>query len=142
VKVRLEERAREEDAALRAGTPSRELKRLDEELAAVRRMNLRPSALAASLAEIEGERQEILSRATRGRTGAENRARQLLSRLPEIVAAYRHQVENAVKVLARVEVVEDAREATRRLLVDGRIVLAPHADRTAVARPVHFTPLG
>ena len=108
----------------------------------MRRMNLRPSALAASLAEIEGERQEIMARATRGRTGAENRARQLLSRLPEIVSAYRRQVENAVKVLARVEVVEDAREATRRLLVEGRIILAPNLDRTAVAGPVHFKTLG
>ncbi len=49
---------------------------------------------------------------------------------------------NAVKVLASPEAVEEAREATRKLLVDGRIALAANADRSIVSGPVHFKDLG
>jgi hypothetical protein len=45
-------------------------------------------------------------------------------------------------VLADERVVDDAREATRRLLVHGRIELSPTADRTAVTGPVQLVGLG
>ena len=72
----------------------------------------------------------------------ERRAERLLARLPDIVDSYRKQVERAVKVLAKPEVVADVSEALRRLLVDGRITLIPNEDRTGVVGPVHLLELG
>jgi hypothetical protein len=48
------------------------------------------------------------------------------------------QMQRALAVLAKPEVVEVAREATRRMLADGRITLVPNAERTAVAGLVHL----
>ena len=52
----------------------------------------------------------------------EGRARQLLARMPEIVRAYTQQLQQELKVLANDRMVHDARETTRRLLIDGQIV--------------------
>jgi len=51
-------------------------------------------------------------------------------------------VGDAVKALAKPEVVEAAGEAVRRLLVDGRITLVPNAEYTGVVGPAHFKELG
>jgi hypothetical protein len=98
--------------------------------------------LAAGLAEIEKERTELLAKAAGRRDQKESRARQLLARMPELVRVYRTQVQRAIAVLAKPEAVEDARESTRRRLVDGRITLAPSPERTAVAGPVQLKELG
>jgi hypothetical protein len=60
-------------------------------------------------------------------------ARRLLSRLPEIVTEFVAQVATATKVLAAEDAVEEAREATRQLLVDGQITLTPRMPTSAVA---------
>ena len=62
--------------------------------------------------------------------------------MAQLVAAYRTQIQQALKALADDKVVHDAREATRRLMVDGRIVLAPTPDHTAVTGPVRLVGLG
>ena len=93
----------------------------------------------AGLAEIEKERQELLTKAVGKRDRSEGRARQWLARIPEVVTGYRGpQVQRALAVLAKPEVVEVACEATRRMLADGRITLVPNAERTAVAGLVHL----
>jgi hypothetical protein len=127
---------------VKAAASGVEVSRLDNEAAALRTMNLRPAVLTAGLAEIEKERAELLARAAGKRDQKEGRARQMLSRTPELVRAYRTQVQQAAKLLAREDVVAEASEAVRRLLADGRIVLAPSADHTAVVGPVHFKELG
>lgn len=47
-------------------------------------------------------------------------------------------MQRALALLAKPEVVEDARESTRRMLRDGRITLAPTADRTVFAGLVNL----
>jgi hypothetical protein len=84
----------------------------------------------------------LLSKATGKRDQRESRARQLLARMPEIVRAYRQQLQQALKVLANDKLVHDARETARRLLVDGQIVLAPTRDHSAVTGPVRLVGLG
>ena len=70
VEAWLEEQARQEDAALREGVQSPDIRRLDEEAVALRGMTLRPAAIAAGLAAIEKERAELLTRARGGNRGA------------------------------------------------------------------------
>src|ERR1700687_836455 len=55
----------------------------------------------------------------------------MLASMPEIVAGYRGQIQRALKLLTDDKLVHDAREATRRLLAEGRITLSPKPDRTA-----------
>jgi hypothetical protein len=62
--------------------------------------------------------------------------------MPDLVRAYRAQVQRAIAVLAKPEAVEDGREAMRRMLEDGRITLAPNPSHTAVAGPVYLKELG
>jgi hypothetical protein len=92
----------------------------------LRALPLRPAALAAGIAEIEKERTALLAKATGKKDQRDSRARQLLARLPDLLRAYRQQIQEALKVLADEKRVHDARELTRGLLADGRIVLAPH----------------
>ena len=142
VKAWLEAQAAAEEDAMREGVQSAEIRRLDEEAAALSGMNLRPAAIAAGLAAIEKERAELLARARGNRGASGNRAQRLLSRLPEIVSEYRKLVRNGIKSLASVEAVEAARQATRELLVDGQIVLTPSADGTQIGGDVRFLELG
>lgn len=121
----LRERVRAEDQAARDVERGVDLRRLDDEIRQLHAMPLRPAALAAAIAEIESERSEVLAKATGKRDRRENRTRQLLARLPDIVRAYRQQLQRAVKVLADDRLVHDARELARGLLVDRQIVLAP-----------------
>ncbi len=106
------------------------------------RTQLRPAALAAAIEEIEKERAELVARASGKQDQRESRARKLLARMPEIVAAYRTQIQQALKLLGDERAVHDARETTRRLLVGGRITLGPNPSRTAVTGPVHLVGLG
>ncbi len=138
----LRERARDEEQAARDAERGVDLKRLDDEIRQLRGMPLRPAALAAAIAEIEKERAELLAKAAGKRDQRESRARQLLARLPDIVRAYRQQLQRAMKVLADDRLVHDARELARGLLADGQIVLAPTPDHTAVTGPVRLVGLG
>ncbi len=138
----LKERAKDEERAMRDAASGVDTKKPDEELKALRKMALRPAAMAAAVEEIEKERAELLAKASGKQDKRESRARQLLARMPEIVAAYRTQIEQALRVLADERAVHDAREATRRLLVGGRITLGPTPARTAVTGPVHLVGLG
>ncbi len=105
-------------------------------------MALRPAAMTAAVAEIEKERAELLAKASGKRDQHESRARQMLARLPELVERYRQQIQQAITVLADENVVHGAREETRRLLVGGRITLAPNTAHTAVTGPVQLVGLG
>jgi DNA invertase Pin-like site-specific DNA recombinase len=142
VEQALKERAKDEERATRDAISGVDTKRLDLELKALRKMPLRPAAMAAAVEEIEKERAQLLARATGKQDQREGRARKLLARMPEIVAAYRGQLQHALGVLADDRVVHDAREATRRLLVGGRITLRPTPAHTAVTGPVHLVGLG
>ena len=63
-------------------------------------------------------------------------------RLPQIVATYRKLVQQGIKALASQQHIADARQAVRKLLVDGTIVLGPSEDGTAVCGTVHFKDWG
>src|SRR5581483_7154375 len=63
IRAMLEERAREEDAAVRQASDGAELRALDNEIAELRRLNLRPAMLAAGIEEIEREKAALLVRA-------------------------------------------------------------------------------
>ncbi len=142
IKQTLLDQVKQEERAARDVASGADTKRLDQELRDLRKMKLRPAAMAAAVEEIERERAELLARAVGKRDKRESRAKAMLARLPEIVAQYKDQIGQAIKVLADERVVDDAREATRRLLVDGRIVLAPTPDRIAVTGPVRLVGLG
>jgi hypothetical protein len=142
VEAELREQHRQEEAAARRVEDGSAVRKLDAQARALRDLDLPPSAVSAALAEIERKRAELLTQASERRPASERRALSVLARLPEIVDGYRKRIEHGIKVLARPEVVADASEALRRLLVDGRITLAPNADRTAVVGPVHFLELG
>ncbi len=122
--------------------PNEEIRRLDKDAAALRRMNLSPTAVNAAIAAIERERAELVAGARGNRGVQESRARRLLARLPEIVEEYRGLIRHGIESLAQQDAVEEAREATRKLPVDGRMVLAASVDRTQVTGPVHFKELG
>jgi hypothetical protein len=138
----LRERAKEEDQAAQDAASGVDVKRLDEEIKQLRKMPLRPTALAAAIAEIEKERDELLAKVTGKREMRDSRARKLLARMPEIVRAYRQQLQHAIKIMADPRQVHDARELMRRLLVDGQITLAPTKDHKAVTGPVRLVGLG
>ena len=140
VAAMLEDRAKQEDAVSRAAANGDELRALEKELADLHGMGLRPAALAAAIAEIEKEKAALSTKAKKG--VLEERAGKLLEKLPAIVAGYRMQIQNALKVLARPEVVEVARHPTRKLLQDGRITLGPNAERNGVSGPVNLNDLG
>lgn len=142
VEAELRAQLQAEEAAANAGEIGTAMRRLDAEAADLRKLKLRPAALAAGLAAIEQERQELQARAAGRRDGKAQRARQLLARMPELAERYRRLMGEAVKALAREDAVHDAREATRRLLADGCIRLAPNATGTAVTGPVHLRQLG
>lgn len=142
VEQALKERARAEDQAKRDAVSGVDTKKLDAEIKALRKMNLRPVALAAAIEEIEKERAELLARATGKQDQRNERARKLLARMPEIVEAYRAQLSKGLALLAKEPAVHVAREATRRLLVGGRITLGPNPAHTAVTGPVHLVGLG
>jgi hypothetical protein len=62
-------------------------KRLDQEIKALCKMPLRPAAMTAAIAEIEKERADLMNRASGKVDQRHSRARKLLGRMPEIVAA-------------------------------------------------------
>jgi site-specific DNA recombinase len=138
----LEEQARHEDATDRAAADDAQMRALNDELANLRKMNLRPAALAAAIEEIEKEKAALVAKASGRKGQQQGRARQLLAKLPEIVKAHKVAIQNALKVLARPDVVDDARSITRRLLEDGRITLAPDANRSVVSGPMRLKELG
>lgn len=142
VRTKLREQQLEDDAAAQPAAEAAALRRLDEEARALRSLKLRPEALAAGLAAIEVERAALKARSRESRSARENRAEQLMQRLPAIVAAYRRKVMQASAILAKREYVDDGREAIRSLLMDGHITLAPNRDHTAATGEVRFKELG
>src|ERR1039458_6542121 len=70
----LSDRQRAEDLAARDAVSGADVKRLDQELSAVRQLPLRPAALAAAVAEIEQERAELLAKASGKRDQRESRS--------------------------------------------------------------------
>jgi site-specific DNA recombinase len=142
IEAALKERAKEEERAMRDSVSGADTKKLDQELRELRKMKLRPAAMAAAVAEIEKERAELLARAVGKQDKMDARARRLLARMPEIVAEYRKQMRQGLGNLTDQNAISAAREAARNLLVDGRIVLAPNRDRDAVTGPVRLQDLG
>ena len=136
------EREREEEAAASETTQTKEMRLLDEQAAALRAMNLPEAALSAALAALERERQEIASRATPSGTEKLQRVRQLYEAIPRIVGEYKNGIQAGVFPLAEPQVVAAAREAVRRLLVGGKIVLSPDPAHTALTGVVRFVDLG
>lgn len=142
MEAHFKELQRQEDQDAKSAESGADFKRLDQEAARLRGLGLRPAALAAGLAEIDAERVQLLAKANGKRERHESRARQLMARMPELVKGYRAQVQRALTVVAKPQHVEDAREAMRCLLVDGRITVTPNETHTAVTGPVHFKSLG
>jgi hypothetical protein len=99
VEALLEKRARLEDESLHENDQCIEVRRLNEDEAALRRMNLRPAAINAALAAIERERTELAAHSKGSRDAQESHARRLLKRLPEIVAEYKWLVQMPLRYL-------------------------------------------
>jgi site-specific DNA recombinase len=133
---------REEEKAAKQARPSKDMKRLDEQEAALRALSLPTAAMNAALAAIEGERQEIKAKASGSATPRISRARALLAKVPQIMESYRELIENGAKALTDRSAVSAAREALRQLLVDGSLVLTPNARHTALVGAVRFADLG
>jgi hypothetical protein len=142
VRTILKDRARNEAATDSAAGRSAELTKLDEQEIALRRLALPATAMAAAVAAIEHERAEILERATESRTRPQRRAERLIARLPLIVAEMRGLIGTGVRSLSTPARIAAAREATRKLLEGGQIVVKPNADHTAIAGEVSFAALG
>jgi len=66
----------------------------------------------------------------------------MLAKLPAIVATYRELIEKGAKALTDPRAVSAAREAIRKLLPDGTIVLSPNAAHTSLVGAVRFVDLG
>ena len=101
-----------------------------------------PAAMHAALAALEREREDLLAETAKRASKPSDRAKRLLTRLPEIVAKYRELMAQGVKVLTDPAGVAEASEALRSLLVDGRLVLAPNAAHDGVEGTAHFKELG
>ena len=113
IEAALKERAKEEERATRDAVSGVDTRKLDQEIKALRKMALRPAAMAAAIAEIEKERQDLLAEASGKKDKVEGRARQLLARLPEIVDEYVKQLQNGLKLLTDERAVHDARGRQR-----------------------------
>lgn len=98
IEATLRERERQEDAAAAADGP--DIQRLDSEADALRHSGMRPTAIAAGLAEIERERAALVERARQYGGAGPRRAARLIARLDEIFEAYRAQVARGFKALA------------------------------------------
>lgn len=133
---------REEEKAARTASPSTEMKRLEEQESALRALTLPPAAMSAALAAIDRERDEIKAKASGNAAPRISRARAMLAKVPEIMATYRELIEKGAKALSDPREVSAAREAVRRLLADGSIVLAPNAAHTSLVGAVRFVDLG
>jgi len=70
------------------------------------------------------------------------RARQLVERLPSLVAGYHKTIERDLKALTDPAAVAQAREALRTLIVNAEIRLQPNDDHTAAVGELHLVDLG
>jgi len=135
----LREQARRAEAAAREAEGGAEFQRLDAQIGALRALKLPPAALSAALASIERERVELRERATPRRSAQAIQAEDFTER---VVAKVRKKIEVGVHALADPKAVAAAREATRRLLRDGTIVLRPTPNHDALCGVVRFIDLG
>jgi site-specific DNA recombinase len=142
IEAQLQEEHAREQQTLTAAADSAAMSKLDEQARALKRMNLPPAVLHAALSASEREREELLAAAAKKASAPTERAKRLLSRLPEITASYQKLVACGARVLAEPADVAEAGEALRTMLIDGRITLVPNAEHTAVIGPVHFKGLG
>ncbi len=125
-----------------AAADSTAMRKLDEQATALKRLKLAPAALDAALAALDREREELPERAAKRTTAPTDRAKRLLTRIPEIVAKYQHLIEQGIKVLASPEAVAEGSEAIRSLLVDGRMTLGPNAAHDRVVGTLQLRDLG
>jgi hypothetical protein len=142
LEAELRELQREEEAAASEVRQRKEIRRLDEQVAALHALNLPPAALTAARTALDRERAELLAQASGSRAPRINRAKELRARMPQIAAAYEKLIENGLKALTGERAVSAAREAVRKLLEDGRIILTPDADHGALTGMVRFVDLG
>jgi site-specific DNA recombinase len=142
IEAQLREAMKREEQALVAAADSSAMAALDEQTTQLRKLKLAPRTLQVAIAAIEREREELLGQAAKRATAPSDRAKRLLSRLPEITAHYHKLVAQGVKALSDPAAVTEAAEAVRSLLVDGRITLSPNATRDGVMGTVQFKELG
>jgi site-specific DNA recombinase len=135
----LREQAGHEEAAAREAESGTEWQRLDEQAAALHALQLPPAALSAALRALDDERAALRERATPRRGLKALRAEDLIDR---VVATYRKKIQAGIQTLADPQVIVAARETVRRLLEDGKIVLSPTPDHTALTGVARFVELG
>jgi len=121
--LREEERA-EADKARGIETGS-DVKKLDAQLAALRKLSLPPAAMAAAVDAIETERAALIAARTGSRSANGSRVKKLMARIPQIMERYVTKLDEGARALSNQGAVADAREAARNLLLTGSIVLKP-----------------
>ncbi|MEX0735065.1 MAG: recombinase family protein [Steroidobacteraceae bacterium] len=135
----LKVREKEEVEELRLSVDRSELRRIESEIAKIRKLDLGASIKQAALNAALAERGELEERASRGvtRTGM---ARSMLARLPELAKIYERQIDAALGRDATQDAIEDARNATAQLIEGGKMYLK--AVKEGARAQVRFLGLG
>lgn len=106
------------------------------------RGKLSPAVLAAALAEAERQRAELIAASVPGKVADRaGHARRTLAQLPDFAERFKRLI-GSVFDTKDVERLARAREATRALVVGGRVPLAPTPRRDALCGEVRLYGLG
>jgi site-specific DNA recombinase len=116
--------------------------RIEELRKAAQKGPLTMEDLRPSIEKLQQERADALGRATGKADKALGTALDAAALLPQWLQKYSEQIERAIRGLSKPTLIAEAREETRNLLADGRIVLAPSKDHSAVQGTVRFKALG
>ena len=141
-RAELERMRREELKAAKKSAVTASMKALDQQESALRKLSLTAAALNAALAAIHREREEIQAKANGKRGASVSRAERLISQLPETAARYRAMIDKGAQALTDPHLVSAAREAMKKLIKDGTIVLTPNATHTPLVGKLQFNDFG
>lgn len=116
----LKEREKEEAAEVRMAMDRTELRRIDGEIAKIKKLAVGAAIKEAALNAALAERAELQERASQGVTGT-GMARKMLARLPELARLYEGQIGAAIGNDATQDAIVDARSATAQLIEGGKV---------------------
>lgn len=115
---------RERQERQRSGTD--ELRRVNAQIAGVRKLGISEAATRAALAELEREREDLQAREGKRQSAGLREARRLLAKLPGFAAEFERQLQATLtgRVLTKDEM-RTVTEATRQLIEGGTIRMRP-----------------
>lgn len=135
----LKVREKEEAAEARMAVDRSELRRIDSEIAKIKKLAVGATIKEAALNAALAEKAEVMERARLGVTGT-GVARKMLARLPEMAKLYEQQIGEALGKNATQDAITDARSATAQLIEGGRMYLK--AAKEGPRAQVRFLGLG